>query len=83
MAKSKHITGTKAEAYLSKRAWARPKLKAFLDEKKLYKQYTKNCKHYSTHNLRWNKTLDESFTFSNTPEGFRFWWNLNTEFDNA
>ena len=73
-------TGTELEAYPSKRAWAQPKLKEFLDAKGVYENFVTNSKKDKL-GKKWNHSIVDAFTWVRTDEGYTFWENLQDEFD--
>ena len=69
------------EKYPKKRAWVRGKLKKFLDEKGVTKQFVKNCKQQNEKLSRPIKCIINAFTWAETSEGNNFWWNLEKEYN--
>jgi len=68
------------EKYPKKRAWVRGKLKKFLDEKGVTKQFIANCKINNTIK-RPVKSIFEAFVWANTKEKNYFWYKLSKEFN--
>jgi len=71
------------EKYPKKRAYVRGKLKKFLDEKGVTKQFIANCK--KANPVGWKnrdcKKIGTSFPWVRSNEGFVFWEKLNNEFE--
>ena len=79
-------SGTEREAYPSKRAWAQPKLKEFLDAKGVYPQFVQECKDSTDTRVfdkatKWNNDISEAFSWAHSKEGYEFWRKLDNEFD--
>ena len=79
-------SGTEREAYPIRRAWAQPKLKEFLDAKGIYPQFVANCKAKSKSTFfpdhkKWNRTLNQAFSWAYSNEGHKFWSKLDDEFE--
>ena len=75
-----YITGTEAEAHLSKRAWFQPELAKFLKEKGLYKEAVRYVKAWRR-GKKWNYSLFFAFPWVKTDEGYVVWENLYNEFN--
>ena len=74
------------EKYPKKRTFVRGKLKKFLDEKGVTKQFIENCKNQekkynNNYTTRDCKNFVDSFYWRNTPEGFKFWVKLQNEYE--
>lgn len=60
-----------------------PRLESFLKSKGLLEQFAKNfiiCNDLTFATERYH-TLDEAFIWSNTPEGHKFWSDMNRQFN--
>jgi len=71
------------EKYPKKRAYVRGKLKKFLDEKGVTKQFIANCKKANPEvwTNRNCKRIWTAFSWSRADEGFTFWEKLSQEFE--
>ena len=73
------LVETGQEKIPAKRAWAKPKLRKFLNEKGAYKQFVDNIQNKKAHR-RWLGSIDEAFLWRETTEGSAFWRDLAREY---